>query len=52
MEENNVLEQEVEQVENCEKKAKYVNPVLAWGLIVGELAIVAVIALVVILPLV
>ena len=51
MEENVVLEQEVEQVENEEAKAKYVNPVLAWSLIAAEFVIAAVIALVVILPL-
>ena len=52
MEENVVLEQEIEQVEVGEKNAKYVNPVLAWGLIAGELVIAAVIALIVFLPLV
>lgn len=51
MEDNSILEQEVEQVEQCDKKAKYVNPVLAWGLILGEFVIAAVIAAIVILPL-
>lgn len=41
MEENVVLEQETEQTE---KKAKYVKPALAWGLIVAELVIVAAIS--------
>ncbi len=46
-----VLEQEVQQCEGGEKNANYVNPVLAWGLIAGELVIAAVIALIVFLPL-
>lgn len=51
MEENVVLEQEVEKTKNHEKNAKFVNPVLAWGLIAGELVIAAVIALIVLLAL-
>ena len=51
MEENVIMEQETEQTVKDKKKAKFVNPALAWGLIVGEVVIAAVIALVVLLPL-
>ena len=49
MEENIVMEEEFEQIE---KKANYVNPYLAWGLIAGEFVLAGVIALIVLLPLV
>lgn len=50
MENNEILEQDVEKAETS-KKAKYVNPVLAWGLVAAAAIIAGAIAAIVLMPL-